>query len=94
MHFHSSGIKMIVSLGQALAGNSPPDCCVNLFKSLLTYKTKPIHTDGFCSMAEKEGFEHSEKVAKPVEALGQNIRHCHFHCHFAHLAKVYPFKFH
>ena len=50
---------MIVSLGQALAGNSPPDCCVNLFKSLLTYKTKPIQTDGFCSMAEKEGFEPS-----------------------------------
>ena len=32
--------KIIVRLGRALAGNSPPDCCIRLFKSVLVQKRR------------------------------------------------------
>ena len=36
--------KIEVSLGQALASNSPPDCCIELFKSVRPVSPKRKHT--------------------------------------------------
>ncbi len=57
MHFCCAKIK--VRLRRAVGGNSPPDCCIWIFKSLLLIKiTSPKGEAIF--MAEKEGFEPSK----------------------------------